>query len=74
MKIIIDGQPREAEIVNVTSGNEKWNEYLLADGNILKVKLVLTKVIKCVDFVDKDGVPVYQYQSSNVVTIIPGGN
>lgn len=48
-------------------GNENWNEYLLEDGTVLRVKLVATEVVRLDDVYDPDGDPVYIIKSQNVV-------
>ena len=39
-----DGQEREAEPVGFRTSGEHFNEYLLDDGTVLQIKLVLTEV------------------------------
>ncbi len=68
VKIPFNGQNVDAETVDVTQSSERWNEYLLDDGTILKVKLVLTNVYRVEGQYDADGNPVYILQSTNVVS------
>ena len=44
---------------------EDWNEYKLADGTTLNLKLILTKVIKTNEY-DPAGAPIYVCGSTNV--------
>ena len=68
VKIPFNGQDVDAELVDVSQTSERWNEYLLEDGTILKVKLVLTNVYRVTGQHDSEGNPVYILQSTNVVS------
>ncbi len=68
VKIPFNGQDVDAELVDVSQTSERWNEYLLDDGTILKVKLVLTNVYRVTGQHDAEGNPVYILQSTNVVS------
>jgi len=48
---------------------ENFNEYLLADGTVLNIKLVVTEVLRIDDAYDEMGQPVYQVNSQNVLSI-----
>lgn len=48
---------------------EEWSYYSLDDGNILGVKVVVSKVIKTEQF-DVTGLPVYIFHSTNVVQVL----
>ena len=41
-----DGQEIEGEVVGFRAGGEHWNEYLLDDGTVFKIKLVLTEIVR----------------------------
>lgn len=68
-KINFGGREVDGTIVDVNQSNEKWNEYLLEDGTVLKMKLILKKVLKIDGQYDPEGNPVYVMQSTNVSTI-----
>ena len=68
IKIGFQGQQVDAETVEASQASERWNEYLLDDGTILKVKLVLTNVYRVEGQYDAEGNPVYILQSTNVVS------
>ncbi|MFA6600827.1 MAG: hypothetical protein WCU74_07450 [Candidatus Omnitrophota bacterium] len=63
------GRQVEAAPVDVNQSSEKWNEYLLEDGTVLKMKLILKKVLRVDNEFDGEGNPVYVMQSTNVNTI-----
>lgn len=65
-----DGPEKDAERVDIQQANEYWNEYLLADGSIIKLKVVATEVWRVENEYDADGNPVYLVKSQNVLNII----
>lgn len=67
--INMGGRQVQATPVDVNHSSEKWNEYLLEDGTVLKMKLVLKKVFKVDGEFDEEGNPVYVMQSTNVTSI-----
>lgn len=67
--INMGGKQVQATPVDVNHSSEKWNEYLLEDGTVLKMKLVLKKVFKVDGEFDEEGNPVYVMQSTNVTSI-----
>lgn len=48
---------------------EHWNEYLLHDGSVLRLKSVVTDVLKLVDRYDAEGNPQYVVKSAQVVSV-----
>lgn len=55
--------------IQINQANEQWNTYLLEDGSVLKVKLVVTKVLRLDGSYDVEGNPVYRFQSTNVTSL-----
>ena len=41
-----DGRVLEGTVIPFQTGGEHWNEYLVEDGSVLRVKLVATEVIR----------------------------
>ena len=70
IRIRPDGPERDAQLVEIQQSNEHWNQYLLSDGTVLKMKLVATEVWRLEEW-DQEGNPVYWIKSSNVVTANP---
>ncbi|MBU1124554.1 MAG: hypothetical protein KKC84_00840 [Candidatus Omnitrophica bacterium] len=64
-----DGREVEATPVEITQASEHWNQYLLEDGSILKIKLVATKISRLDNEFDLEGNPVYSLQSTNVLAV-----
>ena len=44
--------------IGINQSSEQWNTYLLEDGSVLKVKLVVTKVSRMDNVYDVEGNPV----------------
>jgi hypothetical protein len=67
-----DGSTADGEVVGFrNTGGEHWNEYLLEDGSVLKMKLVVTEVVRVEGQYDPQGNPAYMVNSTNVVAIDP---
>ena len=69
IKIQYAGREADAVPMEVNQSSEKWNEYFLEDGSIVKMKLVLKKVLKVENEYDGEGNPVYVMQSTNVTSV-----
>ncbi len=63
------GRQVEATPIEANQSSERWNEYFLEDGTILKMKLVLKKVFRVDGEFDAEGNPVYVMQSTNVTSV-----
>ena len=50
---------------------EHWNEYLLTDGSVLRLKSVVTEVMRIADRFDAEGNPVYVVKSAQIVAVSP---
>ncbi len=66
-----DGQQHDAELVGFRSSGEHFNEYLLDDGSVLRIKLVVTEVMKIGDLLDPQGNPVYMVNHTQVTAVDP---
>jgi hypothetical protein len=51
------------------TGGEHWNEYLVDDGSVLRIKLVVTDVARVEGHYDPEGNPIYYVSSTNVLTV-----
>lgn len=69
VKINYGGEEVTAQPIDINQSSEYWNQYLLDDGSILKMKLVATKVLRIEDRYDNEANPVYLVQSTNVLTV-----
>jgi hypothetical protein len=68
-QINFNGQIVDAESVEFEADKEQWSTYVLHDGTALKVKAVLTEVMRLNGIFSPNGDPVYMIQASQVVHI-----
>ena len=65
--------PGQGEIdvteVGFRTSGEHWNEYLVDDGTVIRVKLVATEILRQDDFYDAEGNPGYIVKSANVTSV-----
>lgn len=69
MKVPYKGQQVEAEEVEFFARKEDWNEYQLSDGSVIRMKTVVTDVLRVPGEVDPEGNPVYHVRSTNVLRV-----
>jgi hypothetical protein len=69
VKINFGGEEVEALPVDVNQSNEHWNQYMLDDGTVIKMKLVATKVMRVDGKYDNEGNPLYVIQSTNITSV-----
>jgi hypothetical protein len=69
IKVSVGGKEMDATTVGVQSSSERWNEYLLQDGTVLKLKVVVTDVARVDSAYDAEGNPIYVVKSTNVMTL-----
>jgi hypothetical protein len=50
-------------------GGEHWNEYVLNDGSVIRIKWVVTEMLKVSGKFDNEGNPLYIVRSKNVVSV-----
>jgi hypothetical protein len=64
---------REIDIIEMPfqTGAEHWNEYVVNDGTVIRLKTVVTDVLKIEGQFDASGNPAYFLKSSQVVSISP---
>ncbi len=48
---------------------EHWNEYLLHDGSVLRLKSVVTDILRLENVFDAEGTPQYLIKSAQVVAV-----
>lgn len=60
----------EAEDMEFKTGREDWNEYTVEDGFTVRIKLVVSSILKTTER-DANGNPVYVVQSTNIVKVLP---
>lgn len=68
-RIPFQGREVEATPVSPTSASEHWNQYLLEDSSVVRMKLVATEFLRLDGEYDADGNPIYLIRSTNVVAV-----
>jgi hypothetical protein len=63
------GEEVEAEVVGFRATGEHWNEYLLDDGTVFKIKLVVTEIARVKDRYDAKGDPIYAATHTQVTAV-----
>ncbi|MGH7907012.1 MAG: hypothetical protein ACREP6_10320 [Candidatus Binataceae bacterium] len=71
IKINLGGQTVEADKMDFKPLDEPWAEYKLEDGNVVKLKIVVSSVFKLPAPDPVTGLPQYIIQSSNVMSVEP---
>lgn len=68
-KRVIDfnGEQKTVTVVSADSSQEYWNQYLLSDGTVLKLKTVVKDVVRVDGEYDGNGNPIYAVNSVNVL-------
>lgn len=64
-----NGQEVDATVLSFQGGGEHWNEYLVDDGTVIRVKLVATEVLRLDGQYDAQDNPIYLLQSTNVMAV-----
>lgn len=67
MKVNYQGREVEGTPTDFLCRKEDFNEYQLTDGKVIKIKMVVTRIIRLEGEKGPDGKPVYMIQSQNVV-------
>ena len=61
------GKQVEAISINFKSIREEWNEYDLEDGSTLRMKTIVSDVVRVPDEYDNENNPVYVVKSTNML-------
>jgi hypothetical protein len=66
-----DGRKVPATEVSIKKAIENWNEYELDDGNTIRIKLVVVRVLKTLEKDPVTGEPVYITNTQNLMAMAP---
>lgn len=69
-RINIGDRTIEAEDMEFRAAKEDWSEYQVEDGFAVRIKLVVSSILKTQER-DPQGNPVYIVQSTNIVKVLP---
>jgi len=64
-----DGHPMNVVEIGYRASGEYWNEYLLDDGTVARVKVVVTSVYRVDGQVDHKGQPAYMVETTTLTAI-----
>jgi len=64
-----DGREIEGTVMPFQTGREDWNEYLVEDGSIVRMKLIVTEITRLDGEYDAEGNPAYIVMSTNVTAV-----
>lgn len=63
------GEILEADVIGYRANAEHWNEYLLDDGTVIRMKPVVTEILRMEGQYDPQGNPAYMINSTNVTAV-----
>ena len=72
MTLLINGQPCEAQRVEIVNTEEKSCQYLLKNGAVVRVRTILLGVYALKGKTDPLGRPVYHVESHLIATVDEG--
>jgi len=67
VKVNYQGRDVEGLDVSFKVDREEWNDYQLADGTELRIRLIVTDIVMIPGEWDNDGNPVYVAKSQNIM-------
>lgn len=68
-KVRLGDKEIEGTVVDINSSQENWNQYLLSDGCVLRLKAVATEIIRADEEYDPEGNPLYLVKSTNIIAV-----
>ena len=69
-KIRFGDRQVDATEMGFQTGGEHWNEYLVQDGSVIRLKPVVTEILRIDGEYDPEGNPVYVVKSASVVPVL----
>lgn len=68
-RVAFGGRTVDGEVIPVDESTERWSNIVLTDGTTIRLKPVVTDVIRLAGVFDAEGQPVYVVKSTNVMTV-----
>jgi hypothetical protein len=65
-----DGRQGQGVEVPLVNANEKWSEYTLEDGTVLRAKINLISVVRVENEFDAQGIPLYQVNAQPALAFV----
>jgi hypothetical protein len=69
VQVPFKGKIIEGEEIRFKEVEERWNEYELEDGTNMKIKLVLSRVVRTNEY-NADNDPIYVVNTQNILNVI----
>ena len=66
--IKFQGRDIEADLINISSSDDDWSDFTLEDGTVIKIKTILTKVLRATTEKTEIGEPLYILQMTQITT------
>ncbi len=63
------GETVQATVMPFQASSENFNEYLVDDGTVIQIKLVVAEILRVDGAYDPQGNPLYLLNSTNVVSV-----
>ena len=70
IEVEFHGETVEGDELDFETIHEGWNEYACEDGTTVKLKSVVSKVVRLVK-PDPSGEPIYMTKSGNILSVSP---
>ena len=67
MRRVIGGVERDVERVTIVTSVEPWAQYVLSDHGLLRVRVIVSDVLRVLGLTTPTGGPVYHVESTVVV-------
>ena len=74
LSVPFEGKQEQAIRIGFKIKEEEWNNYNLDDGTSMRMKTVVTDVVRLVSKIRKDGQPIYLVRSTNLVETVAPDN
>lgn len=69
VKIAHKGKEKDGIDLDFKTLKEEWNEYDLEDGSRIRLKSVISNIVKVPNEFDEEGNPVYVVRSTNILAV-----
>jgi hypothetical protein len=69
MKVVINGAEVNVERLTATTNTEQWCQYTLSDGTVIRIKPVLTGVLRLEGQWNDSGDPIYHLSAPIMIAV-----
>ncbi len=72
---VAPGQPaKDAELIEITTADERWSTYELEDGTQVKFRPIVAEVWRVIDEYDAEGNPTYVFKLTQTLSVLSPDN